>query len=174
MMLFTPSWSMKLIISFCAPAVIESMATTAPTPKIIPSMVSKLRSLCAKRLASPIFNSGRMCERPNMLFTRRHAAHRAAAALLLITFVLFVLVGSRIRHRDDLAGLHPTRQHHHRFAALDQLNLARLECAVLRLYKHRGFTVLLEDRLGRNVQRVRNLLDDDLDVRQQTRAQQRL
>src|SRR5213075_611401 len=36
---------MKLIISFCAPAVMESMATTAPTPKIMPSMVSKLRSL---------------------------------------------------------------------------------------------------------------------------------
>src|SRR6476646_3591362 len=128
---------MKLIISFCAPAVIESMATTAPTPKIIPSMVSKLRSLRAKRLASPIFNSGRMCERP-MLFTRRHAAHwAAAAALLLVTFVLLVLVGRRIRHRDDLARLHAARQHHHRFAALDQLNLARLECAVLRLYKHR-------------------------------------
>jgi hypothetical protein len=47
MMLLTPSWSMKLIISFCAPAVMESMATTAPTPKIMPSMVSRLRSLCA-------------------------------------------------------------------------------------------------------------------------------
>src|ERR1017187_2602178 len=40
------------------------MATTAPTPKIMPSMVSRLRSLCAKRLASPIFNSGRTC--PNI------------------------------------------------------------------------------------------------------------
>src|SRR5690242_8284031 len=117
MMLFTPSWSMKLIISFCAPAVIESMATTAPTPKIIPSMVSKLRSLCAKRLASPIFNSGRMCERP-MLFTRRHAAHRSAAALLLVTFVLFVLIGGGVRHRNDLARFHSAGEHHHRFAAL--------------------------------------------------------
>jgi hypothetical protein len=59
MMLFTPNWSMKLIISFCAPAVMESMATTAPTPKIMPSMVSKLRSLCARRLDSPMVNSGR-------------------------------------------------------------------------------------------------------------------
>ena len=66
MMLLTPSWSMKLIISFCAPAVMESMATTAPTPKIMPSMVSRLRSLCAKRLASPIFNSGITCEKSVM------------------------------------------------------------------------------------------------------------
>ncbi len=54
MMLFTPSKSMKLIISFCAPAVMDSMATTAPTPKIMPSMVSKLRSLCTSRLESPM------------------------------------------------------------------------------------------------------------------------
>ena len=57
---------MKLIISFCAPAVMESMATTAPTPKIMPSMVSRLRSLCAKRLAIPIFNSGMTCEKSIM------------------------------------------------------------------------------------------------------------
>src|SRR5581483_12228188 len=100
---------MKLIISFCAPAVIESIATTAPTPKIMPSMVSRLRSLCAKRLASPIFNSGRMCERP-MLFARRHAAHGATAALLLLTLVLLVLVRRRIRHRDHLAWLDAARQ----------------------------------------------------------------
>ena len=60
MMLFTPSWSMKLIISFCAPAVMESMATTAPTPKIMPSMVSRLRSLCARRLESPMYSSGKI------------------------------------------------------------------------------------------------------------------
>src|SRR5215831_6194845 len=121
MMLFTPSWSMKLIISFCAPAVIESMATTAPTPKIMPSMVSKLRSLCAKRLASPIFNSGRMCERP-MLFGSRHAAHCAAALFLLALVLLLGLVRRRIAHRDNLARLDPALDHHRRFAALDELD----------------------------------------------------
>ncbi len=59
MMLFTPSKSMKLIISFCAPAVIDSIATTAPTPKIMPSIVSRLRSLCTSRLDSPIVSSGK-------------------------------------------------------------------------------------------------------------------
>src|SRR3954452_7878289 len=130
MMLFTPSWSMKLIISFCAPAVIESMATTAPTPKIMPSMVSKLRSLCAKRLASPIFNSGIICERPSMLFRTRHAGHRTAAAALLVTLALLVRRG-RIRHRDHLARLHAAGENHRRFAALHQLDLARFKFAVL-------------------------------------------
>src|SRR5689334_21638181 len=117
---------MKLIISFCAPAVIESMATTAPTPKIMPSMVSKLRSLWAKRLASPIFNSGMICERP-MLFRRRHAAHRAAAALFLLGFALLVrLVRGRIRHRDHFARLHAARQNRRRFADLRDLDFAHL------------------------------------------------
>jgi len=38
----------------------ESMATTAPTPKIMPSMVSKLRSLWTSRLERPILISGMM------------------------------------------------------------------------------------------------------------------
>src|ERR1035437_3061710 len=70
MMLLTPNWSMKLIISFCAPAVIESMATTAPTPKIMPSMVNKLRSLCANRLAMPMTNSGPILESPMAISPR--------------------------------------------------------------------------------------------------------
>src|ERR1041384_2273946 len=113
---------MKLIISFCAPAVIDSMATTAPTPKIMPSMVSRLRSLCAKRLASPIFNSGRMCERP-MLFRCRHAAHGATAALFLLALALLVrLVGSRVGHSDDFTGLNSAREHRRRFADLQDLH----------------------------------------------------
>src|SRR6476646_6189484 len=104
---------MKLISSFCAPAVIESMATTAPTPKIMPSIVSRLRSSWAKRLASPIFNSGMLCERP-MLFRRRHAAPRSAAALLLLALVLLVFVPCRVRHGDDLARLHAAGKHHRR------------------------------------------------------------
>src|SRR5687768_6919850 len=37
--------------AFCsAPAPIDSMAITAPTPKIMPSMVSPVRSLCVARL----------------------------------------------------------------------------------------------------------------------------
>src|SRR5262252_5040714 len=117
MMLFTPSWSMKLIISFCAPAVIESMATTAPTPKIMPSMVSRLRSLWAKRLASPIFSSGRMCEMPMLLASSRHAAHGVGRTAFLVGGLLLLgLVGGGIGQGDDLARLHAGSQHHERFA----------------------------------------------------------
>src|SRR5690348_8650226 len=174
MMLFTPNWSMKLIISFWAPAVMESMATTAPTPKIMPSMVRRLRSLCAKRLASPIFNSGMICE-PTMLLAPRNGAHRPAAARLLFALAVLVrFLRGRIGHRDDLARLHAARQHHRRFALLHQLHLARLELPVPRLHEDRVLAVFLKHSLRRNVQRVGNLLDDDLHIRQQPRPQQGL
>src|ERR1022692_4260878 len=163
---------MKLIISFCAPAVMESMATTAPTPKIMPSMVSKLRSLCAKRLASPIFNSGRMCEMP-MLFASRHTAHGAGGGRFLVGGLLG-LVGGGVREGDDFSRLHAGSQYHQRFALLLQLHFARFKLAVLLLHVYSEFPVSLEDRLSRNVQDIGNLLDHDLHIRQKTRPQQRL
>ena len=55
----TPSCSMNDITSCCAPAPIDSMATTAATPKIIPSIVSSERSLWASRFSRPRRSSGR-------------------------------------------------------------------------------------------------------------------
>src|SRR4051812_13244649 len=55
----TPSCSMNDMTSCCAPAPIDSMATTAATPKIIPSIVSIERSLCARRFSRPRRSSGR-------------------------------------------------------------------------------------------------------------------
>ena len=43
---------MKAITCCCAPAPIESMATTAATPKIMPSIVSSVRSLWSRRLST--------------------------------------------------------------------------------------------------------------------------
>src|SRR4029077_2480455 len=150
---------MKLIISFCAPAVMESIATTAPTPKIMPNMVSKLRSLCAKRLASPIFSSGRIVENP-ILFPPGHAGHGVALRLLVV--FLIGLVGGGVRQRHNLTCLHAGRQHHQRFTLLDELHCARLELAVL-LEEYGGLVVLLEDGLRRNMQGVGDLLTFDLD-----------
>src|SRR6266849_4770776 len=62
MMLLTPNWSIMASISFSTPAVMDSMATTAPTPKIMPSMVSRLRSLWTRRLESPMYSSGKYPE----------------------------------------------------------------------------------------------------------------
>ena len=50
---------MNAMTSCCAPAPIDSMATTAATPKIIPIIVSSERSLCARRLSNPRRSSGR-------------------------------------------------------------------------------------------------------------------
>src|ERR1039457_7007092 len=108
----------------------ESMATTAPTPKIMPSMVSRLRSLCAKRLASPIFNSGRTC--PNIcLFPPRHGTHRVATGFLLALILAGVLVGGGIGEGNDFAGLNAAREDHHGFALFEELNFARHKLAVL-------------------------------------------
>src|SRR5512142_2558687 len=104
MMLLTPSWSMKLIISFCAPAVMDNIATTAPTPKIMPSIVSRLRSLCAKRLASPIFSSGMMWE-PIILFASGHGAHGVALRLGLAVLLLVALGDGGVGHGNDFARL---------------------------------------------------------------------
>ena len=54
----TPSCSMKAMTSCCAPAPIDSIATTAATPKIMPSMVSSERSLRERRLSMPCASSG--------------------------------------------------------------------------------------------------------------------
>ena len=54
----TPSCSMKAMTSCWAPAPIDSMATTAPTPKIIPSIVSSERILRERRLSIPCASSG--------------------------------------------------------------------------------------------------------------------
>src|ERR1044071_2963280 len=122
---------MKLIISFCAPAVMDSIATTAPTPKIMPSMVSRLRSLCAKRLASPILISGRTCKIPMVLFASRHAHGVARTGGVFLIFVLFArLVGRRIHHGDDVVRLNAACQHHRGLAALQQLHFVRLELSV--------------------------------------------
>src|SRR5450432_1135802 len=152
---------MKLIISFCAPAVMESIATTAPTPKIMPSIVSKLRNLCAKRLERPIFSSGRMPENmPMWLLASRHAAHAAARRLLI---GLALLVGGRIGQRHHLSGLDTAGQHHQRFALLHQLHFARLELAVL-LDEHNVLSVLVEYRLRRNVDHIGKFFDMDFHV----------
>ncbi len=52
---------MKAITFCCAPAPIESIATTAATPKIIPNMVNSDRSLCVVKFSSPNKRSGSHC-----------------------------------------------------------------------------------------------------------------
>src|SRR5712664_1904271 len=52
---------MKAMTFCCAPAPIESIATTAATPKIIPSIVRSDRSLWLVRFSNPKTRSGSHC-----------------------------------------------------------------------------------------------------------------
>ena len=60
---------MKAITCCCAPAPIDSIASTAATPKIMPSIVKRVRSLCASRLSTLRCNSG--IHRLRVRFTAR-------------------------------------------------------------------------------------------------------
>src|SRR5437879_2457432 len=57
----TPSCSMKAMTFCWAPAPMESMATTAATPKIMPSMVRRERNLWLVRFSKPKARSGSHC-----------------------------------------------------------------------------------------------------------------
>ena len=67
---------MNAITCCCAPAPIDSIATTAATPKIIPSMVSSVRSLCSSRLSTLRPRSG---SHSTEVIGRRAAAPGAAS-----------------------------------------------------------------------------------------------
>ena len=66
---------MNAMTCCCAPAPIESIAITAATPKIIPSIVRTDRSLCARRLSNPCVSSGRMSSRAVATGRRRSSRH---------------------------------------------------------------------------------------------------
>src|ERR1017187_9891310 len=134
----------------------DSMATTAPTPKIMPSMVSRLRSLCAKRLAMPIFNSGRTC--PNIcLFPSRHGTHGVAIGFLVAFILLGVLVGGGIGQGHYVAGLDAAREDHHGFALFEELDFPGHKFAVLLPNEYGGLAAPFEDRLGGKVERIGDL-----------------
>src|SRR5258708_26200360 len=61
MRLRTPSCSMNAITFCWAPAPMESIATTAATPKIIPNIVRRERSLWLARFSNPKTRSGSHC-----------------------------------------------------------------------------------------------------------------
>src|SRR5579859_7335883 len=105
---------MKLIICLAAPAVMESIATTAPTPKIMPSIVSRLRSLCAMRLESPIKSSLPI---PRILSASAPAGgHGGLGSALFALALVGSLFAVRIGQRHRVVGVDAARQHHGRFA----------------------------------------------------------
>src|SRR5215467_6741124 len=63
MRFLTPSCSMNAMTFCCAPSPMESIATTAATPKIMPSIVRSERSLWLERFSKPSRRSGSHCTR---------------------------------------------------------------------------------------------------------------
>src|SRR5437016_1220597 len=113
MMLRTPSCSMKAITFCCAPAPIDNMATTAATPKIMPSMVSRERSLCVARFSRPRNRSGSHCvsvrgsakERVFMVGRIASFCARTQCRTRAAHFGLFGSTGFRINQRHHGARL---------------------------------------------------------------------
>src|SRR5690349_4476546 len=137
MRLRTPICSMKAITFCCAPAPMESMATTAATPKIIPSMVSRERSLWLARFSKPKARSGIHCAsdlgsaRERVFIVRETASFGARAHRRTRTFFLGLFGATRFRidqrhHGPRLDALNDCAS----FAERAELNFLLLETAV--------------------------------------------
>src|ERR1051325_5117951 len=123
--------------AFCsAPAPMESMAITAPTPKIIPSIVSVVRSLCVERLDSAVRNVS------SRIIGRRSR----------------VVVLRRILERDLVSVDQSFRDHHAARARRADRHHRGLELAVAAAVEEL-LPFLLEQRLPRDRERAGLVLD---------------
>src|SRR5207249_11916377 len=94
------------------------MATTAATPKIIPSMVSSERSLWLARFSKPRATSGSHCARdlgsarePVVIFAQTALFHtRTRGRPRVARFGLFGCAGLRIDQRDHRARLNRSEE----------------------------------------------------------------
>src|SRR6266566_4612168 len=117
------------------------MATTAATPKIIPSMVSSERSLWLARFSKPRATSGSHCARdlgsarePVVIFAQTALFHtRTRGRPRVARFGLFGCAGLRIDQRDHRARLNAFEDGA-TFAERADLDLLCLETAVLLQY----------------------------------------
>src|SRR5688500_4589067 len=149
----TPSCSMNAITCCWAPAPIDSMATTAATPKIMPSMVNSDRSLWTRRLSKP---SCRSCSQvPSSEFGSRSRAFtelgpgsglQGPCAPATLSFS-----GQRIAQRH-LRTRREVGHHDVGFGAVRDFDLARLERPAP-AYEHDRLAVLLEERLAGQIAR---------------------
>src|SRR5438034_7330234 len=168
MRLRTPSCSMKPITFCCAPAPMESMATTAATPKIMPSIVRSDRSLWLVRFSNPKTISGNHCCRDlgsamelGFIVVRRvsigtgtQAGIRASTALA-VAAELFLRIhqsndSSRRQATEDCAALADR-------ADFDFLHFKSAVAFAI----HHFFAVVLENCSPRNRNRARKIVAED-------------
>ena len=164
---------MNAMTSCCAPAPIDSMATTAATPKIMPIIVSSERSLCARRLSSPRRSSGRKSDVvPLMRVATMVIANRRPPAA---SESCCWWSGAR-RSDPSSATSVPSDKARDGGAALGEvldLDLALLE-AVADLHEDVRLPVLLEHGLTRHVQRIGDFFALNRDARRRARLQPRI
>src|SRR5260370_4342496 len=152
MRLRTPSRSMNAMTFCCAPAPMEGIATTAATPKIMTSMVSRERSLWLVRFSNPNTISGSHCCRDlgsvmelgfivmrwASIGTRTQAGIRASIALA-VTGGLFL----RIHQSHDRAGRNAVEDRA-AFAYCADFDFLHFETAVA-FAIHNFFPVMVKD-----------------------------
>src|SRR5215469_639947 len=167
---------MKAITFCCAPAPMDSMATTAATPKIMPSMVSSERSLWLARFSKPRARSGSHCARdlgsarePVLIFEETALFHaRTRGRPRVARFGLFRCAGLRIDQRHDRARLNAFEDGAS-FAERADLDLLCLETAVL-LAVDDFLAAAVKDGFARNGDRVGQLIAADTELGRETWA----
>src|SRR6201981_421945 len=155
----------------------DSMATTAATPKIIPSMVSSERSLWLARFSKPRARSGSHCARdldaarePVLIFEETALFYtRTRGRPGVARFGLFRCAGLRIDQRHDRARLNALEDGA-AVAERADLDLLCLEAAVL-LAVDDFLAPAVKDGFARNGDRVGQLITADTELGRETWAE---
>src|SRR5215472_14727387 len=155
----------------------DSMATTAATPKIIPSMVSSERSLWLARFSKPRARSGSHCARdldaakePVLIFEESALFHTWTGGRPRVArFGLFRCAGLRTDQRHHRARLNAFEDGAS-FAERADLDLLCLEAAVL-LAVDDFLAAAVKDGFARNGDRVGQLIAADTELGRETWAQ---
>src|SRR5258708_5529184 len=181
MRLRTPSCSMKAMTFCCAPAPMESMATTAATPKIMPSIVRRERSLWLARFSNPKTRSGSHCctdlgsamELGFMVMRRVSRGTRTDARIRASTaFAVALELFLRIDQSHDSSSRQAAKD---RAALADRADLDFLHFkSAVAFAIHYFFAVVIEDCSSRNRNRVRKIVAQDAQPDRKARAQPRV
>src|ERR1051325_9795301 len=174
----TPSCSMKAITFCCAPAPMESIATTAATPKIIPSIVSNDRSLCVAKFSIPNRRSGSHCASDfgdinELSFialgdtSLRHSADRRTSSSACLGISCGFLFGIHQSHHGSRRDSFENRSH---LAQRPYFHFLRFESHAS-LAVNDLFLVAFEHRFRRNRNGIRNLLAENAEPRGKSGSQ---
>src|SRR6266446_392000 len=181
MRLRTPSCSMKAMTFCWAPAPMESIATTAATPKIIPSMVKRERNLWLVRFSNPKARSGSHCCRdlgsvmelafmvmPQDSLGRRAQAGSRASTALVVTSGLFLWI-----HKSDDRSRRNAAEDRAALAHCPDFDFLGFE-APIAFAIHDFFTVVIEDSSAGNRNRAGKIVTENTQANREAGMQSRV